>query len=80
MKVPGNRLVETWECFFVDAKFNRVSPGHPEAIEINAWFFHDWKPLTAADVEHALTGVKQGDIMAFIFIRGGQPGKSEIVI
>ena len=34
----------------------------------------------AADVEHALTGVKQGDIMAFIFIRGGQPGKSEIVI
>jgi S1-C subfamily serine protease len=34
----------------------------------------------AADVEHALAGVKQGDIMAFNFNRGGQPGKSEIVI
>jgi S1-C subfamily serine protease len=34
----------------------------------------------AADMEHALAGLKQGDIVAIQFMRGGQPRKSEIVI
>jgi S1-C subfamily serine protease len=32
------------------------------------------------DAENFLTNVKPGDIVTFIFTRGGQPGKSEIVI
>ena len=33
----------------------------------------------AADLEQILTAVKSGDIIAFIFLRGGQQSKSEIV-
>ncbi len=32
------------------------------------------------DAENILTSVKPGDIITFIFLRGGQPGKSEIVV
>jgi S1-C subfamily serine protease len=32
------------------------------------------------DAENVLTNVKPGDIVNFIFLRGGQPGKSEIVV
>jgi S1-C subfamily serine protease len=39
------------------------------------------QPITgAADMQHALTGIKPGGIVAIEFMRGGQPRKSEIVI
>lgn len=34
----------------------------------------------AADMEHALVGMKSGDIVTIMFMRGGQPRKSEIII
>jgi S1-C subfamily serine protease len=33
----------------------------------------------AADMEHALEGVKPGDIVTILFLRGGESRKSEIV-
>ena len=38
------------------------------------------KPITgASDMEHALTEIKPGDIIAILFMRGGEQRKSEIV-
>jgi type II secretory pathway component PulC len=34
----------------------------------------------ASDMEHALTGIKAGDVVTIEFMRGGQPRKSEIVV
>jgi S1-C subfamily serine protease len=34
----------------------------------------------AADMEKALVGIKPGDIVTILFMRGGQPRKSEIVV
>ncbi len=33
----------------------------------------------AADMEHALAGIKPGDIVAILFLRGGETRKSEII-
>ncbi len=34
----------------------------------------------AADMEHALVGIKPGDIVTILFLRGGESRKSEIVV
>lgn len=43
-------LDETFNVFFMDESFNLASEG----IEINAWFRHDWKPLSAEDIHRGL--------------------------
>jgi hypothetical protein len=43
-------LVETWEVYTIDQDFEPAQEGY----EVNAWFQHDWKPLTSQDVERAL--------------------------
>ena len=45
------RLEEVWEVYNIDADYN-VSPTGD--YEVNAWFRHDWKPLTRTDVRHGL--------------------------
>lgn len=50
---PGEvnlQLEDTWETFQVNDQYERVAEGY----EINAWFLHDWKPLTAEDVARGL--------------------------
>lgn len=34
----------------------------------------------ASDMEHALVGIKPGDIVTILFMRGGEPRKAEIVV
>ena len=41
------RLEEVWEVYNIDSDYN-VSPTGD--YEVNAWFRHDWKPLTRTDV------------------------------
>jgi len=41
------RLTEVWEVYNIDADYNATSDGD---YEVNAWFRHDWKPLTRVDV------------------------------
>jgi hypothetical protein len=40
-------LVETWQVYTMDEAYELVEQGY----EIDAWFRHDWKPLTAEEVE-----------------------------
>jgi len=41
------RLTEVWEVYNIDADYNVTADGD---YEVNAWFRHDWKPLTRVDV------------------------------
>lgn len=43
-------LAETWERYYIDASCEIVEDGYG----VNAWFLHDWKPLTADGVARAL--------------------------
>ena len=42
------QLDETWECYSIDSNFELVQDGY----EVNAWFRHDWKPLSVEDIQH----------------------------
>ncbi len=43
--------IESFDAFFINKEFDRIQGGENE---INAWFLHDWKPLTALEVERGL--------------------------
>jgi hypothetical protein len=43
-------LVETWDVYTIDRNFELAQEGY----EVDAWFRHDWKPLTPREVERAL--------------------------
>ncbi|HZW04788.1 MAG TPA: DinB family protein [Anaerolineaceae bacterium] len=44
------RLAEVWNTYQIDERYRVV----PQGEEINAWFRHDWQPLTAAEIERGL--------------------------
>ena len=44
------RLEEAWDGYTIDEQFERAEQGY----EVNAWFLHDWKPLTQPEIEHGL--------------------------
>ena len=44
------QLEETWECYNISQEYELVRDGY----EVNAWFRHDWKPLTAQDIKRGL--------------------------
>lgn len=43
-------LEETWQVYNIDDQYQLVDSGY----NVNAWFRHDWLPLTAAEVERGL--------------------------
>jgi hypothetical protein len=43
-------LDETWECYTINDKYELVENGY----EVNAWFRHDWVPLSEEDIRHGL--------------------------
>lgn len=50
---PGEietRLDETFEGYTIGESFDLTREGY----EVNAWFRHDWKPLSAEEVERGL--------------------------
>lgn len=44
-------LEESFEAYFINEDYERATE---EDEEVNAWFQHDWKPLTATDIERGL--------------------------
>jgi hypothetical protein len=46
----GFILEETFECYIINDDFELDQQGY----EVNAWFRHDWKPLTSEDIQHGL--------------------------
>lgn len=50
---PGDfevRVEATWQAYQINEDFELVEEGY----EINAWFLHDWKPLTEEDIQRGL--------------------------
>jgi hypothetical protein len=50
---PGKievRLEESWNVYSINENYERAEDGY----EVNAWFQHDWKPLTGVDVTRGL--------------------------
>ena len=45
------RVEDRFDAYFINDEFDRVAGGEDE---ISAWFQHDWKPLTATDIERGL--------------------------
>lgn len=45
------RVAETWDVYTIDENFDIVDG---VGYEVNAWFQHDWKPLTNDDIERGL--------------------------
>ena len=44
------RHVETWDVYDIDDHYERADQGY----SVNAFFLHDWKPLTAEDMEQGM--------------------------
>src|SRR5271157_196626 len=57
-------LVETWQFYEVDENYNPVEQGKG----VNAWFHHDWKPLTALDARRGVEVLGWGreDLLALL--------------
>jgi hypothetical protein len=47
------RVVEKFETFWIGMDYRPAPPG--KGYEINAWFIDDWRPLSAEEIERALT-------------------------
>ena len=45
------RVVETWQVYTINDQFDEQEGGYA----VNAWFRHDWKPLTSEEIERGLT-------------------------
>jgi DinB superfamily len=43
-------LEETWDCYSINDNFELVQDGY----EVNAWFRHDWLPLSAEEIHQGL--------------------------
>ncbi len=43
-------IEETWEVYSINEDYELVEDGY----EVNAWFLHDWKPLTEEDIQRGL--------------------------
>ncbi len=43
-------LEETWECYTINEEYQLAQEGY----EVNAWFRHDWLPLSAGEIERGL--------------------------
>lgn len=56
------RLVETWTVYSMDDNYEET----PEGYAVNAWFKSDWKPLSAAEIEHGLALLRwsRADLLA----------------
>jgi len=50
------RLEETWECYSINSDYELVQDGY----EVNAWFRHDWIPLSAEDIQRGLLLLRWG--------------------
>ncbi|MFN2197283.1 MAG: DinB family protein [Anaerolineales bacterium] len=45
---PGEyQLEETWEVYTIDDEYELAEEGY----QVNAWFLHDWKPLSIEDIK-----------------------------
>jgi hypothetical protein len=46
---PEIQVAETWDIYHINDDYELAEQGY----EVNAWFRHDWKPLSEADIERS---------------------------
>ncbi len=46
----GYHLEETWDCYKINDAYELAQEGY----EVNAWFRHDWIPLSTVDIQRGL--------------------------
>ena len=44
------RVVDTWQVVTINDQYDLAEGGYA----VNAWFWHDWKPLTGSEIERGL--------------------------
>jgi hypothetical protein len=44
------QLEETWDCYTINDAYELAQEGY----EVNAWFRHDWNPLSSDDIQRGL--------------------------
>jgi hypothetical protein len=44
------QMIESWQCYTINSEFDLAQEGY----EVNAWFRHDWKPLSEQDIANGL--------------------------
>ncbi|MDT8898172.1 DinB family protein [Thermanaerothrix sp. 4228-RoL] len=59
------RLVEVWEVYHLNDRYERTTSG---GYEVNAWFQHDWKPLTRLEVRRGMQMLawSRADLLALV--------------
>jgi hypothetical protein len=60
------RLEETWECYTINDDYELAQEGY----EVNAWFRHDWKPLSADDIQRGLLLLSWGRLELMKIVGG----------
>ena len=43
-------IADTWQVYSINEEYDLAEQGY----EVNAWFWHDWKPLSRAEIEYGL--------------------------
>ena len=58
------RLEDAWDGYVIDEVFELAADGY----EVNAWFLHDWKPLTQIEIERGLhiLSWSRADLLAIV--------------
>lgn len=58
------QVAETWEVYQIDDDFTLVENGY----EVNAWFQHDWKPISETEIERSsqLLAATRKDLLATV--------------
>lgn len=58
------QVAETWEVYQIDDDFELTEDGY----EVNAWFQHDWKQLSEADIDRSrqLLAATREDLLATV--------------
>jgi len=67
LAIPADQEIhieDTWEVYHIDEYYELV----PDGYEVNAWFRHDWIPLTENDIESgtALLSISRRDLLSTV--------------
>jgi len=67
LAIPASQEIhieDTWEVYHIDDNYEFV----PDGYEVNAWFRHDWIPLTENDIESgtALLSISRRDLLSTV--------------
>jgi hypothetical protein len=60
------RVVDTWQVITINDQFDLAEGGYA----VNAWFWHDWKPLAGSEIERGLDLLRWSREDLLLVLRG----------